>query len=105
MKEDCLPVEVKVRFELDYIRADGEKYRPHMLHRVIFGSIERFVGILIEHYAGNFPTWIAPVQVNNESVSVRKRDAEFGKQELGEMGIDYLIELVQNEKYVYNLIF
>ena len=50
------------KFELEYIGSDGEKHRPVMLHRVIFGSIERFIGILIEHYAGAFPTWLAPVQ-------------------------------------------
>ena len=52
------------RFELEFVNHDGEKERPVMLHRVIFGSIERFIGILIEHYAGAFPTWLAPVQVN-----------------------------------------
>ena len=52
------------RFELEYVNHDGNKERPVMLHRVIFGSIERFIGILIEHYAGAFPTWLAPVQVN-----------------------------------------
>ena len=51
------------RFELDYTGADGEKHRPIMIHRVAFGSIERFIGILIEHFAGAFPTWLAPVQV------------------------------------------
>ena len=52
------------RFELEYVNHDGNKERPVMLHRVIFGSIERFIGILIEHYAGAFPTWLVPVQVN-----------------------------------------
>jgi len=52
------------RFDLTYIDSDGCKKRPIMLHRVIFGSIERFIGILIEHYAGAFPTWLAPIQVN-----------------------------------------
>ncbi|MBE9536685.1 MAG: threonine--tRNA ligase, partial [Proteobacteria bacterium] len=50
------------RFDLHYVGADGEKHRPVMLHRVILGSIERFIGVLIEHYAGAFPTWLAPVQ-------------------------------------------
>ncbi|NLG86621.1 MAG: threonine--tRNA ligase, partial [Firmicutes bacterium] len=50
-------------FELDYIGEDGEKHRPVMIHRTCLGSIERFIGILIEHYAGAFPTWLAPVQV------------------------------------------
>jgi threonyl-tRNA synthetase len=51
------------RFDLTYVAPDGERRRPVMLHRVILGSIERFIGILIEHYAGAFPTWLAPVQV------------------------------------------
>ena len=52
------------RFDIHYIDSNGEKVRPAMLHRALFGSLERFVGILIEHYAGAFPTWLAPVQVN-----------------------------------------
>ena len=52
------------RFELEFVNHEGNKERPVMLHRVIFGSIERFIGILIEHYAGAFPTWLAPIQVN-----------------------------------------
>ena len=59
------------RFELTYVAEDGTKKRPVMIHRALFGSLERFIGILIEHYAGAFPTWLAPVQVklipvNNE---------------------------------------
>lgn len=57
------------RFDIDYMGADGEKHRPIMIHRVVFGSIERFIGILIEHYAGKFPVWLAPVQVRVLSVS------------------------------------
>ncbi len=149
-----LDFQLPQRFDIDYIGADGEKHRPIMLHRVVFGSIERFIGILIEHYAGKFPAWIAPVQIkvlpvsdkyneyakkvaealkendirvevderseklgykirearmdkvpymvivgeneqNNESVSVRQRDAEIDKQELGEMKLEQLIELVK----------
>ena len=52
------------RFDLTYVDSDGSKKRPVMLHRVIYGSIERFIGILIEHYAGAFPLWLTPVQVN-----------------------------------------
>jgi threonyl-tRNA synthetase len=52
-----------IRFELEYIGADNERHRPIMIHRALFGSIERFFGILVEHYAGAFPTWLAPVQV------------------------------------------
>jgi len=50
------------RFDLNYIGADGEKHRPVMLHRVILGAIERFIGVLIEHYAGAFPVWLSPTQ-------------------------------------------
>ena len=59
-----LDMNLPERFDLTYIASDGSKKRPVMLHRVIYGSIERFIGILIEHYAGAFPTWLAPVQVN-----------------------------------------
>lgn len=59
-----LDMNLPERFELTYIDKDGSKKRPVMLHRVIFGSIERFIGILIEHYAGAFPLWLSPVQVN-----------------------------------------
>ena len=149
-----LDFQLPQRFDIDYIGQDGEKHRPIMLHRVVFGSIERFIGILIEHYAGKFPAWIAPVQVkvlpvsekyneyarevvscleedgirvemdsrseklgykirearmdkvpymvivgeneqNNASVSVRQRDAEIDKQELGEMSLEQLVELVK----------
>ena len=58
-----LDFQLPLRFEAEYIGADGEKHRPIMIHRVVFGSIERFIGILIEHYAGKFPVWLAPVQV------------------------------------------
>ena len=57
------------RFDLTYIDKDGSKKRPVMLHRVIYGSIERFIGILIEHYAGAFPLWLSPTQVNIIPVS------------------------------------
>lgn len=58
-----LDFQLPERFELEYVGDDGEKHRPIMIHRVIFGSIERFIGILIEHYAGAFPLWLSPVQV------------------------------------------
>ncbi|WP_315079413.1 threonine--tRNA ligase [uncultured Clostridium sp.] len=58
-----LDFQLPQRFKLDYIGSDGEKHRPIVIHRVIFGSIERFIGILIEHFAGKFPTWLAPIQV------------------------------------------
>lgn len=58
-----LDFQLPQRFEAEYIGADGEKHRPIMIHRVVFGSIERFIGILIEHFAGKFPLWLSPVQV------------------------------------------
>ncbi|HBA49144.1 MAG TPA: threonine--tRNA ligase [Lachnospiraceae bacterium] len=144
------------RFGAEYIGADGEKHRPIMIHRAIFGSLERFIGILIEHYAGRFPLWLSPVQVKvlpvsvrylsyagevlealraagiraesdksdeklgykireaqmdkvpymiilgekeqaGHTVSVRKRDAEAGKQDMGEMELHELIEMLRSE--------
>ena len=149
-----LDFQLPQRFGIEYTGADGEKHRPIMLHRVIFGSIERFIGILIEHYAGKFPLWLSPVQVKvlpvsdkyldyakevagqlrirnirveidkrdeklgykirearmdrvpymlivgekekcNHTVSVRQRDAGAAGQELGEMSLDWLIELIR----------
>ncbi|MDF2943678.1 MAG: threonyl-tRNA synthetase [Herbinix sp.] len=58
-----LDFQLPIRFEAEYIGADGNKHRPIMIHRVVYGSIERFIGILIEHYAGKFPLWLSPVQV------------------------------------------
>ena len=58
-----LDMQMPQRFDLEYTGADGEKHRPVMIHRVAFGSVERFIGILIEHFAGAFPTWLSPVQV------------------------------------------
>ena len=58
-----LDMNLPERFDLTYVESDGSKARPVMLHRVIFGSIERFIGILIEHFAGHFPTWLAPQQI------------------------------------------
>jgi threonyl-tRNA synthetase len=65
------------RFDLSYIGNDGEKHRPVMLHRVILGSLERFMGVLIEHYAGAFPTWLAPVQVM--LLTITDKHAAFGE--------------------------
>ena len=154
-----LDFQLPQRFEIEYIGSDGEKHRPIMLHRVVFGSIERFMGILIEHYAGKFPLWLSPVQVkvlpvsdkymdyaknvekslrengfrvevddrdeklgykirearmskipymvivgekeqSEGSVSVRKRDAEADKQELGEMSIEELMNILKAEAVI-----
>lgn len=69
-----LDFQLPLRFELEYNGADGEKHRPIMIHRVVFGSIERFIGILIEHYAGAFPAWLAPVQVKLLPIADRHLD-------------------------------
>ncbi len=69
-----LDFQLPQRFEAEYIGEDGKKHRPIMIHRVVFGSIERFMGILIEHYAGKFPLWLAPVQVKLLPVSDKYLD-------------------------------
>ena len=151
-----LDFQLPQRFEAEYTGADGEKHRPIMIHRVVFGSIERFIGILIEHYAGKFPFWLAPVQVKiltvserydkyaeevaanlrkhkirveidkrseklgykirearldkvpymaivgekeqeEGTMSIRDRDMEQGKQELGAMSVEAFLEMLRNE--------
>ena len=83
-----LDFQMPERFDLTYIGEDGEKHRPVMLHRVIFGSIERFIGIITEHFAGAFPTWLAPVQIQILPISekhvdyAKKLKADFEKDEL-----------------------
>lgn len=74
-----LDMNLPERFDLSYVESDGSKVRPVMLHRVIFGSIERFIGILIEHFAGHFPTWLAPVQTMVVPVHYEKH-VEFAKE-------------------------
>ena len=69
-----LDFQMPQRFELEYVGEDGEKHRPIMIHRAIFGSIERFIGILIEHFAGKFPVWLAPVQVKVLPITDRTKD-------------------------------
>ena len=69
-----LDMQMPQRFDITYIGPDGEKHRPVMIHRVIFGSIERFIGILIEHFAGKFPLWLAPVQVKLLTVTEKFTD-------------------------------
>lgn len=72
-----LDMQMPERFELEYTAADGSKKRPVMIHRVCFGSIERFIGILIEHFAGQFPTWLAPVQV--KVLPISEKFADYAK--------------------------
>ncbi len=73
-----LDFQMPQRFDLEYVGEDGQKHRPIMIHRVVFGSIERFIGILIEHYAGKFPVWLAPEQI--KVLPVTDRAAEYAEQ-------------------------
>ena len=75
-----LDFQLPLRFNCEYTGADGEKHRPIMIHRVAFGSIERFIGILIEHFAGAFPTWLAPVQV--KVLPISDKHMEYGQKVL-----------------------
>ena len=111
-----LDFQMPQRFDIHYIGTDGEKHRPIMIHRVVFGSIERFIGILIEHYAGKFPAWLAPVQVKVLSVSEKSRP--YANQILAELKtkgircevdnrdekIGYKIREAQLEKVPYMLV-
>lgn len=111
-----LDFQLPQRFELEYIGKDGEKHRPIVIHRVIFGSIERFIGILIEHFAGKFPTWLAPVQVKILPISDKFAGyAEEVKKQLEENDIrvqidhrsekiGYKIREARNERVPYMLV-
>ncbi len=91
------------RFDLTYVGADGEKHRPVMLHRVILGAIERFIGVLIEHFAGNFPLWISPVQVVVLNVTDSQADyAEQVWRELRDAGLRVEKDL-RNEKLGFKI--
>lgn len=98
-----LDFQLPMRFEAEYTGSDGEKHRPIMIHRVCFGSIERFIGILIEHFAGAFPTWLAPVQVKLLPISDRQHDyaAEVAKK-LTATGIRVETD-TRNEKIGYKI--
>ncbi len=98
-----LDFQMPERFDLTYIGPDGEKHRPVMIHRVIFGSIERFIGILIEHYAGAFPLWLAPVQARILPISEKHHDyAKEIKVKLDEAGIRVELDK-RNEKIGYKI--
>lgn len=111
-----LDFQLPQRFELEYVGSDNEKHRPIVIHRVIFGSIERFIGILIEHFAGKFPTWLAPVQVkvlpisdklNNYCDEVVKQFNENGiRVEIDQRNekIGYKIREARNERVPYIVI-
>lgn len=98
-----LDLQLPQRFDITYVGADGEKHRPIMIHRVIFGSIERFIGILTEHFAGKFPLWLAPVQV--KLLTVTEKFADYAKEvekELKALGIRVESD-IRNEKIGYKL--
>ena len=98
-----LDFQLPQRFELEYIGSDGEKHRPIVIHRVVFGSIERFIGILIEHFAGKFPTWLAPVQAKVLPISSKYSDySEKVKEQLSAVGIRVEIDF-RNEKIGYKI--
>lgn len=111
-----LDFQLPLRFNAEYMGEDGEKHRPIMIHRVVFGSIERFIGIIIEHFAGKFPLWLAPVQVkvlpvseksHNYAVSVYEKLKEAGiRTELDKRDekIGYKIREAQMKKIPYMLI-
>ena len=98
-----LDFQMPERFDLTYIGEDGMKHRPVMLHRVIFGSIERFIGIIIEHYAGAFPLWLSPVQI--KLLTINDSHVDFAneiKESLEEHG--YRVEIdSSNEKIGYKI--
>ena len=98
-----LDFQMPQRFELEYVGEDGEKHRPIMIHRAIFGSIERFIGILIEHFAGKFPVWLSPVQVKVLTITDRtKKYAESVCDMLKERGIRVELD-ARNEKIGYKI--
>ncbi len=78
-----LDFQLPMRFEAEYMGADGQKHRPIMIHRVVFGSIERFIGILIEHFAGKFPAWLAPMQV--KVLPITDRNNEYTDELIAKM--------------------
>ena len=98
-----LDFQMPLNFEIDYTDADGSKKRPIMLHRVCFGSVERFIGILIEHFAGKFPTWLAPIQVKVLPVSEKSRDyAHAVAQKFDEAGVRVVVD-DRDEKIGYKI--
>ncbi len=98
-----LDFQMPQRFDINYVGPDGEKHKPIMIHRVIFGSIERFIGILTEHFAGKFPLWLAPVQVKLLTVTEKFSDYALQvEKELTEKGIRVEVD-IRNEKIGYKL--
>ena len=83
-----LDMNLPERFQIEYIGEDGQKHRPIMIHRACFGSMERFIGILTEHYAGAFPTWMVPVQV--KILPISEKHVEYAKELAKQMHRDYV---------------
>ena len=111
-----LDFQLPQRFKAEYIGEDGNKHRPIMIHRVVFGSIERFIGILIEHFAGKFPLWLSPVQVKilpisdkyihyaKEIETILKKEGLRCEMDGRDEKIGYKIRAAQLEKIPYMLI-
>ena len=98
-----LDFQLPQRFDAEYTGEDGEKHRPIMIHRVVFGSIERFIGILIEHYAGKFPVWLAPVQAKVLTLTERTEDyAKAFATDIQNEGLRAELDL-RNEKIGYKI--
>ncbi|MBQ1236089.1 MAG: threonine--tRNA ligase, partial [Oscillospiraceae bacterium] len=98
-----LDMQLPERFELEYVGEDGAKHRPVMIHRVVLGSIERFIGVITEHFAGAFPVWLAPVQV--KVMPITDRTADYAKavaDKLNELGFRAETDL-RNEKIGYKI--
>ncbi|GAB6181150.1 threonine--tRNA ligase [Desulfotomaculum defluvii] len=98
-----LDFQMPEKFELTYVGEDGQKHRPVMIHRVVFGSIERFIGILTEHFAGAFPVWLAPVQV--KVLPITDKHHEYAKELVKRLNdLDVRVELdARNEKINYKI--
>ena len=98
-----LDMQMPERFELEYVGPDGEKHRPVMIHRVVLGSIERFIGVITEHFAGAFPVWLAPVQV--KVMNITDRTADYAKDVAAKLdGRKIRVETdLRNEKIGYKI--
>ena len=98
-----LDFQMPERFELEYVGEDGQKHRPVMIHRALLGSIERFIGVITEHFAGAFPVWLSPVQVKVMTITDRSRDwAVEAAKRLEAMGVRVETDL-RNEKIGYKI--
>ena len=98
-----LDFQLPQRFEMEYVGEDGAKHRPIMVHRVVFGSIERFIGILIEHFAGKFPVWLSPTQVKILPITDKQEEYVNGlSKKLKEAGVRVVVDN-RNEKIGYKI--